>query len=88
MSQNILAIIPARGGSQGIPHKNILPLAGKPLIAHTIERAYQVPSINRVIVSTDDPKIADMARACGAEIVMRPAEISGDLAAYSDENDQ
>ena len=53
------AIIPARGGSRGIPRKNVRPLAGKPLIAHTIEHARQACSVDRVVVSTDD-KVFDL----------------------------
>jgi YrbI family 3-deoxy-D-manno-octulosonate 8-phosphate phosphatase len=75
-----LAIIPARGGSKGIPRKNILPVAGKPLIAYNIEQARRSRYIHRVVVSTDDDEIADIARRYGAEIVRRPAEISGDSA--------
>lgn len=75
-----LAIIPARGGSKGIPHKNIRMVAGKPLLAHTIEQAQRTPSITRVVVSTDDAEIAAVARAYGADVVDRPAEISGDTA--------
>jgi YrbI family 3-deoxy-D-manno-octulosonate 8-phosphate phosphatase len=75
-----LAIIPARGGSKGIPRKNILPVAGKPLIAFNIEQARRSRYIQRVVVSTDDDEIAEVARRYGAEIVRRPAEISGDSA--------
>jgi CMP-N-acetylneuraminic acid synthetase len=75
-----LAIIPARGGSKGIPRKNILPLAGKPLIAYNIEQARLAHSVNRVVVSTDDAEIGAIARQYGAEVVWRPAEISGDSA--------
>ena len=75
-----LAIIPARGGSKGIPRKNVLPLAGKPLIAHNIEQAWLAHKVNRVVVSTDDPEIAAVAQRYGAEVVWRPAEISGDSA--------
>jgi N-acylneuraminate cytidylyltransferase len=75
-----LAIIPARGGSKGIPSKNLGLLAGKPLIAHTIERARQTKSVSRIVVSTDDPEIAAASRQYGAEVVWRPAEISGDTA--------
>jgi YrbI family 3-deoxy-D-manno-octulosonate 8-phosphate phosphatase len=77
----VLAIIPARGGSKGIPRKNIRPLAGKPLLAYNIEAAQASRYIQRVVVSTDDPEIAQIARAYGAEVVWRPAEISGDMAA-------
>lgn len=75
-----LAIIPARGGSKGIPRKNARPLAGKPLIAHTIECALKAKSITRVIVSTDDPEIAALSGQYGAEVIWRPVEISGDSA--------
>ena len=71
-----LAIIPARGGSEGIPRKNVRLLAGKPLIAHTIGTATQASSVNRVLVSTDDDEIATISRQWGAEVVSRPAGIS------------
>lgn len=75
-----LAIIPARGGSKSIPRKNVLPLGGLPLIAHTILAARDALRIARVIVTTDDPEIASVARTFGAQIVDRPSEISGDTA--------
>lgn len=75
-----LAIIPARGGSKGIPRKNILPLLGKPLIGYNVEQARRARLVNRVVVSTDDPEIAAIARQYGAEVVWRPTEISGDTA--------
>jgi len=76
----ILAIIPARGGSKGIPRKNVLPLAGKPLIAYTIENALNATIVSRVVVSTDDTEIGAVSQHFGAEVVWRPDEISGDLA--------
>lgn len=77
----ILAIIPARGGSKGIPRKNIRLLLGKPLIVWTIEEAKKSKYLTRVIVSTDDEEIATVAREFGAEVpFLRPTEISGDLA--------
>lgn len=76
----IVAIIPARGGSKGIPGKNIKQCAGKPLIAWTIESAKQCKMLNRVIVSTDDKKIAEVAKEYGAEVVDRPAELATDTA--------
>lgn len=76
----VLAIIPARGGSKGIPRKNVRPFLGKPLLAHSIEHARQAPSVTRVVVSTDDAEIAAVAREYGAEVMERPAEISGDAA--------
>jgi N-acylneuraminate cytidylyltransferase len=75
-----LAIIPARGGSKGIPRKNVLPLAGKPLIAYGIEQARRSRFITRLVVSTDDAEIAAISQRYGAEVVWRPAEISGDSA--------
>ncbi len=73
-------IIPARAGSKGVPLKNIRELAGKPLIAHVIEAANEASSIDRVFVSTDGNNIADIAREYGAKVVMRPDDISGDVA--------
>jgi len=78
---NILAIIPARGGSKSIPHKNIKLFAGKPLIAWTIEVAKKSKLITRIIVSTDSQEVADIAKKYGAEVpFLRPKEIAGDLA--------
>ncbi len=75
----VWAIIPARGGSKKVPGKNIRPLAGKPMIAWSIEAARQVPAISRVIVSTDCEKIAAVAREHGAEVpFLRPAEFAQD----------
>jgi CMP-N,N'-diacetyllegionaminic acid synthase len=78
--QRCVAIIPARGGSKGIPGKNLMDLCGKPLIAHTIAHARSAPSVQRVIVSTDDDEIARVAVMFGAEVIRRPPEISGDTA--------
>lgn len=75
----ILALIPARGGSKGIPRKNLLPLNGKPLIAYSIEQARASRFVTRTIVSTDDAEIAAVARAHGAEVpFLRPAQLAGD----------
>ncbi len=76
--QKIIAIIPARGGSKGIPHKNIKMLAGKPLIAWTIEQSRNSKLVSRTIVSTDDEKIAAVAKKYGAEVIMRPMELARD----------
>src|SRR5437764_323228 len=74
-----IAFIFARGGSKGVPGKNIKPLGGKPLIAHAIDVARATPGIETVIVSTDDPAIADVARRFGAEVpFVRPAELAQD----------
>jgi len=72
------AFIFARGGSKGLPGKNIRPLAGKPLINYSIETAKKCPSIDEVFVSTDDRFIAKIARQAGAVIIERPAELAGD----------
>ncbi|MBI4118606.1 MAG: acylneuraminate cytidylyltransferase family protein [Parcubacteria group bacterium] len=77
-SLKILAVIPARGGSKGIPRKNIKLLGGKPLIAWSIEAALASLFVDRVAVSTDDKEIAEVARKYGAEVIMRPAELSED----------
>ncbi len=76
----IVALIPARGGSKGIPRKNVLPIAGKPLIVWTIEQALAVPGL-RVVVSTDDAAIAEVSRSAGAEVIDRPAELAQDATA-------
>lgn len=77
----VLALIPARGGSKSVPRKNVLPVAGKPLIAYSIAHALGSAGITRAIVSTDDAEIADVSRAFGAEVPFeRPAEFAGDYA--------
>lgn len=79
-SREILGIIPARGGSKSVPGKNIKPIAGKPLIAWMIEAAKGSKHLTRVIVSTDNESIAEIAREYGAEVpFMRPREIAQDL---------
>ena len=76
---HVLGLITARGGSKSIPRKNVVPLAGKPLIAWTIEAALQSHGLSRVIVSTDDEEIAQVAREWGAEVpFLRPAELARD----------
>jgi len=78
--KKILAIIPARGGSKGLPRKNIKNLAGKPLIAWTIESALKSRYLDRVIVSTEDKEIAKIARRYGAEVIERPKKLATDKA--------
>lgn len=79
MKPHVLAAVLARGGSKGVPRKNIRLLAGKPLIAYAIQAARSSSWIDRVIVSTDDAEIADVARQYGAEVpFMRPAELARD----------
>jgi len=74
----ILAIIPARGGSKGIHRKNIKPLAGKPLIQYSIEAAQQSSYITDIVVSTDDDEIVSIVRQAGGDVVMRPEKLARD----------
>lgn len=75
----ILAVIPARGGSKGVPRKNIKRLAGKPLLAWTVETALSLDCLDRVILSTDDEEIAGIGKRYGADVpFLRPAEIAAD----------
>lgn len=83
--RSVLALIPARGGSKRLPGKNLLPLAGRPLIAWSIEDARAVPGIDDVLVSTDDAAIAEAARQHGASVPwLRPAELASDQASSND----
>ena len=82
---NVVALIPARGGSKRIPRKNILPFAGKPMIAHSIAAARASGLFDRVIVSTDDAEISRIAAEWGAETPFtRPVELANDLATTDD----
>src|SRR5207253_1430215 len=75
----LLALIPARGGSKGISRKNLALVGGKPLVVRSIEHALACTRVRRVVVSTDDPEIAAVAIAAGAEVpFVRPAELAGD----------
>lgn len=79
MSSKILAVIPARGGSKGLPGKNIRPLAGVPLIGHAIACGNALPGVTRTIVSTDDTGIAEVARSLGGDVpFLRPPELARD----------
>jgi N-acylneuraminate cytidylyltransferase/CMP-N,N'-diacetyllegionaminic acid synthase len=79
MSLEVVGIIPARGGSKGIPRKNIAPLAGRPLIAWTIQAVQVSLHMNRVIVSTEDEEIARIAKQSGADVpFLRPTELAQD----------
>lgn len=80
----ILGLIPARGGSKGIPGKNIKIIHGKPLIVWSIEKGLKSRLIDRLVVSTDSEEIARIARAAGAEVMMRPAELATDTASTQD----
>jgi len=77
-AESVIGIIPARGGSKGIPKKNICLLAGKPLLVHTIEAALNSKALSKVLVSTDDEEIAAVAVSCGVEVIHRPAELAAD----------
>jgi len=82
---DVLAIIPARGGSKGLPGKNIMDLCGKPLIAYSIEAARHARHVTRVVVSTDDEAIAEVALRHGAEVpFLRPKELADDTASLRD----
>jgi CMP-N,N'-diacetyllegionaminic acid synthase len=77
----ILAIIPARGGSKSVPRKNIATIAGKPLLAYTVEEALKVSAITDLVVSTDDEEIASVAHSLGAQVpFLRPVELATDYA--------
>lgn len=79
MKPKIIAIIPARGGSKGVPHKNIKPLLGKPLVLWTVEQAQKSRLIDTLFVSTDDTEIARLCKKCGVEIpFLRPEEFARD----------
>ncbi|MBV1935431.1 N-acylneuraminate cytidylyltransferase [Streptomyces sp. BV286] len=76
----VLAVIPARGGSKGVPAKNLLPVGGVPLVARAVRECRAARLVTDVVVSTDDQAIAAAAREAGAEVVLRPAAIAGDTA--------
>lgn len=78
MKPKIIVIIPARGGSKGVPRKNVRLLAGKPLIAHSIEAALKSKYVEQVVVSTEDKEIADVSREFGVNIIKRPEELAQD----------
>jgi CMP-N,N'-diacetyllegionaminic acid synthase len=78
-SPRVLALIPARGGSKGLPRKNVLDVGGKPLIVWSVEAGLASKRVDAVVVSTDDREIADVALGAGAEVpFMRPAELAAD----------
>ncbi|MFE4752559.1 cytidylyltransferase domain-containing protein [Streptomyces mirabilis] len=78
--RRVLAVIPARGGSKGVPAKNLLPVGGVPLVARAVRECRAARLVTDVVVSTDDQAIAAAAREAGAEVVLRPAAIAGDTA--------
>ena len=80
-ARSVLALIPARGGSKSVPRKNVLPIAGRPLIAYSIDQALQSAYVTRTIVSTDDEEIAEIASHAGAEVpFLRPPQLATDTA--------
>lgn len=79
MNKDTICIIPARGGSKRIPRKNILPLNGKPLLAYSVDAALESGVFKKVVVSTEDKEIKEIALKCGAEVDDRPTEMAGDL---------
>lgn len=80
--RKILAVVPARGGSKGIPNKNIYPIAGKPLIGYTLDCVKGSREITHCVVSTDSEEIARVAKECGGQVpFMRPIELATDMAA-------
>jgi CMP-N,N'-diacetyllegionaminic acid synthase len=81
---DVVALIPARGGSKGIPRKNLALVAGKPLLRWSIDAARGAASVSRVVVSTDDDEIAAEAERAGADVVRRPAELAADETPMAD----
>jgi len=79
-----IAIIPARGGSKRLPRKNIIDFCGRPVIAYSIDAARGCGLFDRVMVSTEDSEIADISKAFGAEVIMRPVELASDTASVVD----
>lgn len=82
--KRVVAVTPARGGSKSVPYKNLHPLGDRPLLSWPIETALATPEIDRVIVSTDDERIATAARGFGAEVYLRPPELATDTALVAD----
>jgi len=77
---NVITIIPARGGSKSIPRKNIIDFCGKPLIVWSIEQAQKSKNIQEVFITTDDREITEVARQSGAVVIQRPRELATDIA--------
>src|SRR5438105_2614309 len=75
---SVVGLIPARGGSKAIPRKNLAPLAGRPLLAWTVAAARDSASLDRVVVSSDDAEILELARSLGVETIVRPDELGAD----------
>ena len=75
---SVVAVIPARGGSKGVPGKNVALVGGRALVARAVDAARRAELVDRVLVSTDDRLVAEVAREAGAEVVVRPDELAGD----------
>jgi N-acylneuraminate cytidylyltransferase len=84
LNGKVLAVTLARGGSKGIPRKNMVDLCGRPLISYTIEVAKRIPEIDRYVVSSDSKKILDYAKACGVSTIKRPRRLATDRARSAD----
>jgi CMP-N-acetylneuraminic acid synthetase len=78
MTRSVVAIVPARGGSKGVPRKNRRLVGGLPLISYTLRTARAAATLDRIVVTTDEAEIAEIAQAEGAEVVMRPSDIAAD----------
>ena len=78
MGSDVICIIPARGGSKGVPHKNLKMIGGIPLVVRTIKQAVFSGKISKVYVSTDDEKISHISKLAGAEVLHRPTNLAGD----------
>lgn len=78
--KRVIGVIIGRAGSRGLPDKNAIPVAGRPMVCHTISHANASSRLDRVVVSTDGPRIAAAAEAIGAEVVLRPADLASDTA--------
>tara|TARA_B100000787_G_scaffold57468_1_gene41807 strand:+ start:7281 stop:7964 length:684 start_codon:yes stop_codon:yes gene_type:complete len=83
MSNNVLAVIPARGGSKGVPGKNKRIIGGKPLIAYSIEAAIKSKSLDRIVISTDDSDIAEIGQSYGVSVINRPESLALDDSAVT-----
>ncbi len=79
-----IALIPARGGSKRLPRKNVIGFLGRPIIAYTIEAAFQSGCFDHVVVSTDDEEISDAAKASGAKVAIRPSALASDEASVAE----
>jgi N-acylneuraminate cytidylyltransferase len=82
--KKVLAIIPARGGSKGIPKKNIRLLAGKPLLEYTIDAAKNSNELHKIVVSTDNPEVGSVAENAGIDVIIRPPELAQDTSPIID----